>query len=237
MASQEVDNAELGTASAGAPGSQGEPEVVNNSVYRTHKSQNYQEELQALGTIQILNGAIILALGVFMSILQNLPLVSRHFFLIVSTGYPLWGGIAFIVSGVLSVIAGKKPTKEWIESSFGMNIASATIALVGLVFLSMNLSVNNPSLKNCQSFQSPDLCIYKEASSNGLVSIMLILTLLELCTASSISVKWCKANCSPLRKLRFVDNTDPQKQIITTWSSKGSDRKHGPWEKAHGKRG
>nr|XP_031546959.1 membrane-spanning 4-domains subfamily A member 3 [Vicugna pacos] len=156
MASQEVDNAELGTASAGAPGSQGEPEVVNNSVYRTHKSQNYQEELQALG---------------------------------------------FIVSGVLSVIAGKKPTKEWIESSFGMNIASATIALVGLVFLSMNLSVNNPSLKNCQSFQSPDLCIYKEASSNGLVSIMLILTLLELCTASSISVKWCKANCSPLRKV------------------------------------
>ncbi|XP_064347930.1 membrane-spanning 4-domains subfamily A member 3 [Camelus dromedarius] len=156
MASQEVDNAELGTASAGAPGSQGEPEVVNNSVYRPiHKSQNYQEELQALG---------------------------------------------FIVSGVLSVIAGKKPTKEWIERSFGMNIASTTIALVGLVFLSMNLAVNNPSLKNCQSFQPPDLCIYKEASSNGLVSIMLILTLLELCTASSISVKWCKANCSPLRK-------------------------------------
>ncbi|XP_032346408.1 membrane-spanning 4-domains subfamily A member 3 [Camelus ferus] len=225
MASQEVDNAELGTASAGAPGSQGEPEVVNNSVYRPiHKSQNYQEELQALGTIQILNGAIILALGAFMSILQNLPLVSTHFFLIVSTGYPLWGGIAFIVSGVLSVIAGKKPTKEWIERSFGMNIASTTIALVGLVFLSMNLAVNNPSLKNCQSFQPPDLCIYKEASSNGLVSIMLILTLLELCTASSISVKWCKANCSPLRKV------NPQKQIITTWSSKGSDRKHEPWE-------
>nr|XP_031316553.1 membrane-spanning 4-domains subfamily A member 3-like [Camelus dromedarius] len=82
-----------------------------------------------------------------------------------------------------------------------MNIASTTIALVGLVFLSVNLAVNNPSLKNCQSFQPPDLCIYKEASSNGLVSIMLILTLLELCTASSISVKWCKANCSPLRKV------------------------------------
>lgn len=56
MASQEVVNTELGTASAGGtPGSQVEPEVVNNSVYQStdDRSQNYQkEELQALGVSQ-----------------------------------------------------------------------------------------------------------------------------------------------------------------------------------------
>lgn len=52
MASQGDDKAELGVASAGgAPVSQVEPEVVNNSVYQPiGGSQNHQKEkLQVLG--------------------------------------------------------------------------------------------------------------------------------------------------------------------------------------------
>ena len=55
MASQEVDNAQLGTASAGiTPGSQVKPEMVNYSVYQPiDRSQNYQkEEFQVLGVSQ-----------------------------------------------------------------------------------------------------------------------------------------------------------------------------------------
>uniref|UniRef100_A0A2K6G8M5 Membrane spanning 4-domains A3 n=1 Tax=Propithecus coquereli TaxID=379532 RepID=A0A2K6G8M5_PROCO len=158
MASQEVDNAELGTASSGgAPGGQAELEGVNNSVYQPiDGSQDYQKMgLQTLG---------------------------------------------FISSGTLSVIAGRKPTRGLMENSFGMNIASATIALVGIVFLSINLAVNNQSIKSCQSSNSPDLCIYMGSSSNGLVSLMLILTLLELCITISVSTMWCKANCCGLRE-------------------------------------
>ncbi|KAB0389884.1 hypothetical protein E2I00_015046, partial [Balaenoptera physalus] len=125
MASQEVDSAELGaTSSGGVPGSQVEPEVA----------------------IQILNGAIILSLGVFMGSLQNLPHPSNYiFFLIVYIGYQIWSAISM-------------------ESNLGMNIASATIALVGLVFLSVNLFTNDPLLKDWQSSQPQDLCIYKDAS-------------------------------------------------------------------------
>uniref|UniRef100_A0A8C6D9P5 Membrane spanning 4-domains A3 n=1 Tax=Moschus moschiferus TaxID=68415 RepID=A0A8C6D9P5_MOSMO len=106
----------------------------------------------------------------------------------------------FIVSGILSVLAGKKPTKTLVESSLGMHVASAVVALVGTVFLSMNLFANNPLLKGCQSLQPPGLCIYMEASSNGLVSLMLILTLLELCIACSVAALWLKANSCHLRK-------------------------------------
>ncbi|XP_006170270.1 membrane-spanning 4-domains subfamily A member 3 isoform X1 [Tupaia chinensis] len=204
MASQEVDNAELGTASAGGtPDSQEHPEGVNNSPYQPIEgSQDYQKAiLQALGAIQVLNGAMILAVGVFLGSLQYLSHLFRHFFFFTFyTGYPLWGAVFFISSGSLSIAAGRKPTRTLMQNSFGMNIASATIALVGIVFLSINLAVNILSLKSCQSSQSPDLCIYMGSSSNGLVSLMLILTLLELCITISVSAMWCKANCCDSRQ-------------------------------------
>ncbi|XP_070329808.1 membrane-spanning 4-domains subfamily A member 3 [Odocoileus virginianus] len=81
-----------------------------------------------------------------------------------------------------------------------MHISSATIAIVGTVFLSMNLFALKPLLKDCQTSQPPDLCIYMEASSTGLVSLMLVLTLLELCIACSVVVLWLRANCCRLRK-------------------------------------
>ncbi|XP_066217355.1 membrane-spanning 4-domains subfamily A member 3 isoform X1 [Saccopteryx leptura] len=204
MASPEVEKAELGTASAG---SRVDPEVENNSVYQPiDRSQNYQrEELQVLGTVQILTGAIILALGVFLGSLQNAAHLFRHFFFFTFyTGYPLWGAVFFISSGSISVAAGRNPTRMLMQNSFGMNISSATIALLGLIFLSINLAVNSLSFKGCQSSPSPDLCIYTGVSSNGLVSLMLILTLLELCVTISVSALWCRANCSSSREVGSV---------------------------------
>ncbi|XP_040113687.1 membrane-spanning 4-domains subfamily A member 3 [Oryx dammah] len=151
--------------------------------------------------VQILNGAVILALGGFMHSVQNLSHASNYFFFsVVYTGYSTWGAMFFIVSGILSVLAGKNPTKTLLESSLGMHTASATVAVTGIVFLSMNLFANHPLLKGCQSSQPPDLCIYMEASSNGLISLMLVLTLLELCIACSVAALWLKANCCHLRK-------------------------------------
>ncbi|XP_048215998.1 membrane-spanning 4-domains subfamily A member 3 isoform X2 [Perognathus longimembris pacificus] len=102
--------------------------------------------------------------------------------------------LGFISSGSLSVAAGRNPTRMLMQNSFGMNIASATIALVGTAFLSVHLALNSQSFKGCQSSQSPDLCIYMGSSSNGLVSLMLILTLLELAITITMSVMWCQGN-------------------------------------------
>ncbi|XP_023440273.1 membrane-spanning 4-domains subfamily A member 3 [Dasypus novemcinctus] len=198
MASQETDKASAG----GAQGSQVEPQLVNSYVYQPiEKSQNcLQGELQALGAIQILNGVMILALGGFLGSLQSWSHPVRHpYFFTFYTGYPLLGGVFFISSGSLSVAAGRKSTRKLMQNSFGMNIASAIIALVGIIFTIINLVINNMSLKHCSS-QSPDLCIYMGSSSMGLVSLMLILTLLELCVSLSISVLLCKANCCNLRE-------------------------------------
>uniref|UniRef100_H0X219 Membrane spanning 4-domains A3 n=1 Tax=Otolemur garnettii TaxID=30611 RepID=H0X219_OTOGA len=203
MASQDADDAERGTASSsGAPGGWAESEGRNNSVYQpTDGSQDCQKgELLALGAIQILNRALILALGVSLGSLQYVAQLQHFFFFTFYTGYPVWGAVFFISSGTLSVAAGRKPTRILMQNSFGMNIASAIIALVGIVLLSINLAVNSQAIKSCYSSNSPDLCLYTGSSSNGLVSLMLILTLLELCITITLSAMWCKANCCDLRE-------------------------------------
>ncbi|XP_025734545.2 membrane-spanning 4-domains subfamily A member 3 [Callorhinus ursinus] len=68
-----------------------------------------------------------------------------------------------------------------------MSIASTALDLVGFVFLSVNLAVNKQSFKSCESSQSQDLGIFVGIFSNGLMSLMLILTLLELCISISVS--------------------------------------------------
>lgn len=198
MASQDFDHAEQGSDSApGTPGSQVDQEVVNSSVYQLlDRSQSNQlAKLQILGAIQILTGTMILALGVLLGSLQYKSPLFRHFFFFTFyTGYPIWGAIFFISSGSISVAAGRKPTRMLMQNSFGMNIASATMALVGFIFLSINIAVYNQSFKSCHSTPSPELCNYLGFSSNGVVSLMLILSLLELCVTISISVMWCQTS-------------------------------------------
>ncbi|XP_077914077.1 membrane-spanning 4-domains subfamily A member 3 isoform X3 [Halichoerus grypus] len=102
--------------------------------------------------------------------------------------------LGFIVSGSLSVAAGRKPTRVLVQNNFGMSFASTAVALVGLVFLCINLAVNKQSFRSCESSQSQDLCIFVGIFSNGLMSLMLILTLLELCISISVSAMWCIEN-------------------------------------------
>uniref|UniRef100_A0A673TRB7 Membrane spanning 4-domains A3 n=1 Tax=Suricata suricatta TaxID=37032 RepID=A0A673TRB7_SURSU len=115
--------------------------------------------------------------------------------------------LGFIISGSLSVAAGRKPTRMLMQNSFGVNIASMTIALVGLVFLSINLAVNEHFFKECQYSQSLELCICMDILSNGLMSLMLILTLLELCISFSVSVMWCTNSCNSREAISSPSNS------------------------------
>lgn len=193
MASHGFDNTGLGTSAGGtSPGSH-KQEVTDGSANQLldGPSDAQRGVLQALGAIQILNGMLILALGIFLGSLQYLFHLFRHvFFFTFYTGYPFWGAAFFISSGSLTVAAGRKPTIMLMQNSFGMNIASATIAIVGTVFLCIHLALNTQEFKICQS----DLCLSLGSSSNGLVSLMLILTLLELPVTIFISVMWCIGN-------------------------------------------
>ncbi|XP_028626026.1 membrane-spanning 4-domains subfamily A member 3 [Grammomys surdaster] len=199
-----------------------EPEETGGSVYQLLDESHHVQRgvLQALGAIQILNGLLILALGIFLVCLHHLFHHFRHFFFFTFyTGYPLWGAVFFISSGSLTVAAGRNPTRMLMQNSFGMNIASTTIAFVGTAFLSVHLALNTQALKGCQSSPSPDVCIFLGSSSNGLVSLKLILTLLELAMTISISAMWCLGNVCGSREAI----TSPPNSMESGMPPEGSD--------------
>ncbi|XP_049635959.1 membrane-spanning 4-domains subfamily A member 4A-like isoform X2 [Suncus etruscus] len=97
-------------------------------------------EPKALGVVQIIIALMILSFGIIM-MCTSLPFYGPSPF-ITYTGYTIWGSLKFIVSGALSIAAGKKTTK-------GM----------------------------------------------GIDVIVLILSVLELCIAISVSAFGCKVIC------------------------------------------
>ncbi|XP_044536828.1 membrane-spanning 4-domains subfamily A member 3-like [Gracilinanus agilis] len=150
---------------------------------------------KVFGALQVLNGALILALGIFLGSFQHASKSPRNaFFMIFYIGYPVWGAAFFIISGSLSIVAEEKPTKNLVQSSFGMNIASATISLVGIIFLSINFVLNGWEVRNCAQ-TSPNVCTLTSSISAGLLSLMLILTVLELCFTLTLTILGCKVNC------------------------------------------
>uniref|UniRef100_A0A7N5KEC9 Membrane-spanning 4-domains subfamily A member 4A-like n=1 Tax=Ailuropoda melanoleuca TaxID=9646 RepID=A0A7N5KEC9_AILME len=85
---------------------------------------------QVLGAAQILIGLLTLCLGVTISPFSPYDYGHRCC-MITNTGYHVWGSFSFLVSGALSVAAGRKVTKCLIQGSLGMNTVSAIVAGFG----------------------------------------------------------------------------------------------------------
>ncbi|KAM5247287.1 high affinity immunoglobulin epsilon receptor subunit beta-like [Ctenodactylus gundi] len=116
-----------------------------------------------------------------------------------------------------SLLLAPLPGCGTIQNSFGMDIASAFVASIGTVLLSIHLALNSLSLRICPSSPSPDLCVFMGSSSDGPVSLMPILTLLELGINISVIAMWYKAKSRErqerLPKKRNSDSTDALPQV------------------------
>ncbi|XP_073084441.1 membrane-spanning 4-domains subfamily A member 3-like [Manis javanica] len=167
--------------------------------------EKLQERLLALGAIEILSGVIILVLGVFLGSLQGIfDFFGEFSFFTFYSGYTIWGPVCFISTGSLSIAVGRRPRKTLVDVNFWRYLFSAVIALLGVMVLSANLALNNVWLEDCLYSESPDLCLYMGTSNNGLMSIMLIFTLLELCMTISMTIKKLTAFLVYWRDLVFA---------------------------------
>ncbi|XP_072493216.1 membrane-spanning 4-domains subfamily A member 3-like [Notamacropus eugenii] len=179
----------------------------HESARSSHKSLD--ESLKMLKgnpkihALQILNGSMIFALGIFLGLLQHVSDFPRNaFFITVYTGYPFWGGASFIISGSLSIVAEGKPTRNLVQSSFGMNIVSAIICFITLIFLFINFVLNSWEANKC-SMASPNVYTLTSSTSTGHLSLILILTVLEFCLTISFTILECKANCCEPNEVVF----------------------------------
>ncbi|XP_039200148.1 membrane-spanning 4-domains subfamily A member 8-like [Crotalus tigris] len=145
-------------------------------------------EAKVLGAIQIMIGLIHIGFGAV-----SLCLISfQRYYLNLSGigGYPFWGGIIFISSGSLCVVAANRPNRGLVQASVGLNITSAMMALVGIMLYICDLILSGASLYNTTS-----IIITVKNVSYGFSSLLLLFSLLEFCIAVSLAHFGCQATC------------------------------------------
>ncbi|XP_052568762.1 membrane-spanning 4-domains subfamily A member 6B-like isoform X2 [Peromyscus californicus insignis] len=113
--------------------------------------------------------------------------------------------IAFIISGILSVITKTKSTKSLVDGSLTMNILSVLFAFIGIIILSVSLAGLHPASEQCEqnkppkptqqfyyhrSFEVSNDCSTPKAVLTGALLLMLICSVLELGMAVLTTMLW-----------------------------------------------
>lgn len=129
----------------------------------------------ALGAIHIMIGLVHFGLGAIMVfiILPYGGFIAFSSFAVIG-GYPLWGGVCYIVTGVLTLLGIKKGYSCLVKSSLGLSIVSGVLASVGIILLLIDVIENvNPQQNH-----------WALVSGKGASSMMITFSLLEICISS-----------------------------------------------------
>ncbi|KAK1153202.1 membrane-spanning 4-domains subfamily A member 15-like [Acipenser oxyrinchus oxyrinchus] len=125
---------------------------------------------KALGVVQIIIGIVSLLFG---------PVLVDAYTFAGAIGLPLWTGVWYIISGSLAVAAENTPRRDLMKACLGMNIVSSVFAGVGFIIYSVNLSIRTSTIQYV-----------------GILAVLLVLNILEMCIAITTSAFGCKSECS-----------------------------------------
>ncbi|XP_052045505.1 membrane-spanning 4-domains subfamily A member 6D-like [Apodemus sylvaticus] len=185
----------------------------------THQKQDtlkkhLKAEIKVMATIQIMCAVMVLALGIILASVPSVPHFTSVFSVLLKSGYPFVGALFFAISGILSVITETKMTKPLVHGSLALNTLSVLSALTGIVILSVSLSALEPALQQCKLVITQQLattpqyyhffrpepsnksCFMAKAALTGVISLMLVSSVLELGLALLSAVLWWKQSCS-----------------------------------------
>ncbi|XP_028593481.2 membrane-spanning 4-domains subfamily A member 8-like [Podarcis muralis] len=163
--------------------------IPNNQPQTGWMDKLVKVEAKTLGAIQILIGLIHIGFGSVSAVLCTWLLT-----LATLGGYPFWGGLFFIISGTMSVLAEKYATPCQVRSSVGMNITSAVMALVGIILYLVELSVG-PVGYHPHDYETGQIYYWAKAVSTGLAVILLLFSFLEFFIAVSLAHFGCQLTC------------------------------------------
>ncbi|XP_058052436.1 membrane-spanning 4-domains subfamily A member 4A-like [Ahaetulla prasina] len=152
----------------------------------------FQGEPLALGITQIFIGIIGIIFGIILDVVDDFLME----YIIIKM--PYWSGILYIISGSLAVAAARNPKIPLVQGALAMNVISAVTAGVGIIFL--GLSINHyryHSIYLCHIYgnYSEENCHEIAGITEGILAILIVFTLLELCIATSLASFGCKMLC------------------------------------------
>ncbi|KAM4736511.1 membrane-spanning 4-domains subfamily A member 6C-like [Anableps anableps] len=148
--------------------------------------------LSILGAIQIMIGLLNIGFGV--------PLIlvySYSWFLISRTGFPFWMGSLFIVFGIVGILSEKYPSPCLVIISVILNLAGVGFATAAIVLYSNNIAYIH-LWYNCdepydQYVTTEDCEKPFMTLQNGIIGVLIVLSVTELCVVISSAVLGIKA--------------------------------------------
>ncbi|KAM6465998.1 membrane-spanning 4-domains subfamily A member 15-like isoform 1-T6 [Liasis olivaceus] len=144
-------------------------------------------EAKVLGAVQIMIGLIHIGFGAVSLCLAP----SGYIILSAAGGYPFWGGIFFISSGSLCVVAEKHQNRSLVRCSVRMNITSAIASLIGILLCILELSTGRSTSQYNHLYETK----WAKNVGIGLSCVLLLFSLLEFCIAVSLAHFGCQAAC------------------------------------------
>ncbi|XP_075829661.1 membrane-spanning 4-domains subfamily A member 6B-like [Microtus pennsylvanicus] len=176
----------------------------------THQMQDnlkkyLKAEIKVIAAIQIMCGVMVLSLGIILASAPHTAHFTAVISVLLNSAYPFVGAACFIISGILSVIGETKLTKFLVEGSLITNILSILFAFMGIIIISVSLAGLHPASEQCEQskllrpteryfYRHP---LYNDCPSTknvltGVLSLMLIFSVLELGLAMLAAMLWWK---------------------------------------------
>ncbi|KYO41700.1 membrane-spanning 4-domains subfamily A member 15 [Alligator mississippiensis] len=147
-----------------------------------HRKTSPRSALKILGVLQIVTGLIHVGFG---SVLVSL--IKTHTWLLsMASHYLYWGGLCFVISGSFTTAAEKYRKTSLVNSSLFMNAVSVLASAAGGVLMSWDFILSD------DFYYSPTLNADLRMAK-GLVSILMIFTLLEFCLTVSSFHLGCRS--------------------------------------------
>ncbi|XP_006743433.1 membrane-spanning 4-domains subfamily A member 14 [Leptonychotes weddellii] len=156
--------------------------VLTAFPYEPHTSllDFLKGEPKVLGAIQILLALITVGVGTIFAF--NYINFSQKFPLVFLTGYPFWGALIYVITGYLTGINDKEKCLG--QGVTAMNVISSLVAVAGITLTIISYKHQH---KYCQMPSLEGICVIGRTLFNGILSVLLIISIVELSIAVTIA--------------------------------------------------
>nr|KAF6438289.1 hypothetical protein HJG59_012520 [Molossus molossus] len=137
-------------------------------------------EPRVLGAIQVLLALITVGIGTIFAF--NYFNFSQRFPLVFFTGYPFWGAFIFIITGFLT--GSNRKGKRLEQGVMASNVISSLAAVAGIILTIISFRYQHGY---CQVPSVEGICVIGRVLYNGLLSVLLIISIVELSLAVTIT--------------------------------------------------